>query len=219
MDYFYTEYTLCYTRRVNYALEPGRRERKRQAVHQNLLETASRLFAEQGVSRTTVDDIAEAADVARQTVFNHFPYKEAFTLELASTSIQHTAHAAYALLEAGTPALDVLERTAERVLNIALEQGERAAVVARELLHPDGERASWAAERVPLSALISAILTQAREEGTVRSDLPLESVANRISSVIISIVAQVMISDAVSLRRDLSVCLDVLCNGITERRS
>lgn len=35
-----------------------------------------RLFAERGYDETSVDDVAAAADVARQTFFNHFPSKE-----------------------------------------------------------------------------------------------------------------------------------------------
>jgi len=52
---------------VDRVIDISRRTRKRQALHQTLLETARRLFAEYGVSRTTVDDIAEAADVARES--------------------------------------------------------------------------------------------------------------------------------------------------------
>jgi AcrR family transcriptional regulator len=202
---------------VDYVVELGRRERKRQAVHQNLLDAASRLFAERGVARTTVDDIAEAADVARQTVFNHFPYKEALALELAADSIQQVANEAYVLLEAGVPALEVLDRVANRVLDAAIEDGERAVVVARELLHPDGERAARASESVPLGQLFEAILIQAKEEGSVREDLPLDIVATRMSAIVTSVVAQLMTRDAGDLRRDLSICLDILCNGISER--
>ena len=36
------------------------------------------LFVEKGFDNTTMDDIAERADVARATVFNHFPRKAAF---------------------------------------------------------------------------------------------------------------------------------------------
>lgn len=53
-----------------------RRTRKRQATRQAISDAATRLFMEQGFDRVTVDQIAEAADVGRMTVFNHFPRKE-----------------------------------------------------------------------------------------------------------------------------------------------
>jgi len=43
-----------------------------------LLAAALRLFAAQGYEATTIDQIAAAADVARQTVLNHYPHKRDF---------------------------------------------------------------------------------------------------------------------------------------------
>lgn len=53
-----------------------RRSRKRLATREDISEAATRLFYERGFDRVTVDEIAEAADVGRMTVFNHFPRKE-----------------------------------------------------------------------------------------------------------------------------------------------
>jgi AcrR family transcriptional regulator len=53
-----------------------RRSRKRLATRQGISDAATRLFMERGFDHVTVDEIAEAADVGRMTVFNHFPRKE-----------------------------------------------------------------------------------------------------------------------------------------------
>jgi AcrR family transcriptional regulator len=53
-----------------------RRARKKAATRALVLETAQRLFAERGFEAVTIADIAATADVAVQTVFNHFPTKE-----------------------------------------------------------------------------------------------------------------------------------------------
>jgi AcrR family transcriptional regulator len=50
------------------------RERRRDQVYAAAIE----LFIERGFDKTTMDDIAERADVARATVFNHFQRKAAF---------------------------------------------------------------------------------------------------------------------------------------------
>ncbi|SHF66262.1 transcriptional regulator, TetR family [Kaistia soli DSM 19436] len=53
-----------------------RRSRKRLATRQAISNVATKLFWERGFDAVTVDEIAEAADVGRMTVFNHFPRKE-----------------------------------------------------------------------------------------------------------------------------------------------
>ncbi|MFC4944641.1 TetR family transcriptional regulator [Pseudonocardia sp. GCM10023141] len=56
--------------------EPGRRERKKQQTRKAISDIATHLFLERGFDAVTVADVAAAADVAVQTVFNHFPAKE-----------------------------------------------------------------------------------------------------------------------------------------------
>jgi len=55
---------------------PGRRERKKAEVRQRISDVATALFLSRGFDQVSVSEIAEAADVARPTVFAHFPRKE-----------------------------------------------------------------------------------------------------------------------------------------------
>lgn len=57
-------------------MELGRRERKKQQTRQAISNVATTLFLERGFDAVTVAEVAQAADVAVQTVFNHFPAKE-----------------------------------------------------------------------------------------------------------------------------------------------
>ena len=54
----------------------GLRERKKEQTRRLIAETARQLFSERGFEHVTIAEIAEAADVAVQTVFNYFPTKE-----------------------------------------------------------------------------------------------------------------------------------------------
>jgi len=54
----------------------GLREDKKRRTRETIAHVAADLFAERGFESVTVGDVARAADVSRQTVFNYFPSKE-----------------------------------------------------------------------------------------------------------------------------------------------
>jgi len=54
----------------------GLRERKKVRTHEAIQEHALRLFHEQGYAATTIEQIAEAAEVSPSTFFRYFPTKE-----------------------------------------------------------------------------------------------------------------------------------------------
>lgn len=54
-----------------------RRDRKRRATRDAIVDAALDLFEEKGFAATTVDEITERADVAQRTFFRHFETKEA----------------------------------------------------------------------------------------------------------------------------------------------
>jgi AcrR family transcriptional regulator len=58
------------------AAAQSRHERRRRQTRDRIAHTALALFSERGYDAVTIAEIAEAADVAKQTVVNHFPAKD-----------------------------------------------------------------------------------------------------------------------------------------------
>ncbi len=70
---------------------PTLRERQAQLTQAEILKAARRLFAERGYTRTSVRDIAEAAAVSAQTVYDSIGSKQALVLRL-NDLIDEEAH-------------------------------------------------------------------------------------------------------------------------------
>lgn len=86
---------------------PNRQTRKRLATRQKISDIATRLFFERGFDKVKVDEIAEAADVSRMTVFNHFSRKEDLFFDLDEEGREDVL-AALQRRSPGTPPVEAL---------------------------------------------------------------------------------------------------------------
>ena len=83
----------------------GLRERKKARTRADLQRHALRLFRDRGYAETTVDDIAEAAEVSRSTFFRYFAGKEQVVIY---DDVDPLMAEAFAEVPAGTPLLPAL---------------------------------------------------------------------------------------------------------------
>ncbi len=73
----------------------SRIERKKSAIRERIISEGIRLFARDGIERVTVEQIAEAADVGKGTIYNYFDTKEsiivAFMVQVEAKVQESTA--------------------------------------------------------------------------------------------------------------------------------
>jgi AcrR family transcriptional regulator len=126
-------------------LSPDRRTRKRLANRQAISDVATSLFMEHGFDQVTVDQIADAADMGRMTVFNHFPRKEDMFFDRerepydlafaalrdrgeATSAIEAMRLLAHRLIETGNPVLPLLSATRRFVATALASEALKARV-------------------------------------------------------------------------------------------
>jgi AcrR family transcriptional regulator len=99
-------------------IEPGLRARKKQQTRLAISHVATELFIERGFDRVTVAEIADAAGVSVNTIFNYFKTKEDLFFDRAE-EVEEAASQVVLTRFPGESAVDALAR----VIAAAIAQG------------------------------------------------------------------------------------------------
>lgn len=93
----------------------GLRERKKRQTRQYISDVATGLFVDRGFDAVTVAEIAEAADVSVNTVYNYFPAKEDLFLDRSAGVVDRLARWVRGRSEGESAAAAVLRELREEV--------------------------------------------------------------------------------------------------------
>lgn len=80
-------------------LAEGRIERKKKETRQKIVKVAMDLFQNQGFNNTTMEQIADETDIARKTLYNYFPVKEAIVDEYVRGISQELARETFETIQ------------------------------------------------------------------------------------------------------------------------
>jgi len=154
---------------ISLAVE-GRRERKKRELRERIYQAARRLFQRHGFEATTVEQIAEAADVAPATLFNHYQSKRALLREMTGEVFERIEVIVQEQLsEPGS----VEERLAGFADRCARELGQWKGL-AHDVLLELAQSSTRPGETIPhvwrLSGPFTALIEEGRRRGEVAPD-------------------------------------------------
>ena len=124
----------------------GLTERNKERTRREIAEAAGQLFLERGYAATTVQDIANAADVSPRTFFRYFPCKEDVITAIASASmddvLEHLAGH-----DVSESLVSVLTATFAAVLGPAIDDPDAARAFQFMLRDTPALRGRWLEEQ------------------------------------------------------------------------
>lgn len=158
----------------------GRRERRKRELRSWIYRTARRLFLERGFEAVTVEQIAEAADIAQATFFNHFQSKNAVLAEMTS-EVSERIHDLIA--QQRERAVSAQERIAG-FAGCAAAELERSRGLAHEVMLELMQTAARPGAAVPYLSRVhepfTAIIREGQAKRQVRVDLDASFLAEMV---------------------------------------
>ena len=194
----------------------GRRERKRQFQLDHLADTAWRLFEAEGYDLVSMEHIAAVADVAKGTLYKHFPAKEAllrhrFHRELREGQAE--------LLQAASPVPAGRARLSSFLAASAdWSEGRRPYLLPyvkyrlAESNHPSHEE-----QRSGMGRVFEQLIGEGQSAGNIRSDIDAGVLAVYLEFLYLAALLRWLTGATPDLRAELSRMLDVFLGGIEVR--
>ena len=104
-------------------------------MKESIFEAATSVLSEHGVDGTTMNRVAEAAEVAKSSLYDYFPSKDELLEFVSERLVAPFMQAVEETLRADMPAPQKLER----ILRIALENGIQHKAIIRLLVQSEQE--------------------------------------------------------------------------------
>lgn len=154
----------------------SRSERRKAATSAAILDAAQTLFRQRGYQATTIDEIADAADVSVGSVYVHFENKAGLYLALAERALALNESAMGRVAELGlTSPLERVFAAGEAYLSFHLQHPGAFQMIALRALEPSSgmsDLETAIAERVQrLVDSVESDLRSAIESGEARPEL------------------------------------------------
>jgi len=197
------------------AEDPGRRARKRLQTLSHLAAVASSLFEREGFEPVTMEQIAAEADVAKGTLYNHFPTKEAVLAYAIHHQLAKDLEKLGSQLgpdcgfkEGVGPLMDSLSRWCET-------HREYLAPYLRSRFSDIQAPTPDAGVDGPndIVDVYTFLVANSQRAGELRQDLDARQLAVLFHHMCLGAMLQWLLGNNIKLRRELAVVIELFTNG------
>jgi len=181
-----------------------------------IYETAVKIFAKNGFDKTSVDDIAESAKIAKGTIYYHFKSKDEIFLGLIENGINDLIDE----IRRSVASIDDPRAKLETMLTVQLNFYQKyrdfCKVLVSEFSHLD---TVWKKDIKKIQAeyheLIKSIIDKGKQQNQFREDLDSEAITIALFSLIaVAGLSWALLHREISIKTMHSNIISIFLNGI-----
>lgn len=198
----------------------GLRERKKAERRTAILEAARASFSTKGFDDTSIEGIAEAAEVSVGTVYNYFTTKSDLLFEMLLTDMRPVIEAGAEMIARTSPGAELpVARLLEHYFRW-LDGYDRSLLrrfTAEAILSPHLDDRSYYYLEVLLTRQITTMIRALQRSGEIRTDVEAETVAGLVFNLANSEFYAYLADDrcsAADVRTKLDSQLELLSRGL-----
>lgn len=194
-----------------------RTERKKGATKKRIISVAMDLFSKQGFEQTTVEQIAEEADIAKGTIYNHFPVKEAIICEHVQRIIREQGPEVLSqirqLPDTRSRLITVLRKSMDWMnVNLNNDIYEKYFIYRMQTIVYSIKDQSL---RSGVSGVLEEILELGKEAGEIRQDVSSVVLAGHLETIAsFTAIGWVTRPECFAINEAIEMNVDIFLNGV-----
>jgi AcrR family transcriptional regulator len=191
---------------------PDRRTRRRQEGRDRVYRAAVELFVDRGFDATTMEDIADRADVARATVFNYFQRKTAFLDQWSALRRQNALAAIQRRHLSDHPLPEILARYMIELAGLSTQTRSETVAMMGAVIYTS----NLLGNEQPLAEEITGFIARAQSAGEARPGVAADLAGTLVATGYFAILSQWIAAEPMpfDLESRLLEMVDLICTGL-----
>lgn len=196
----------------------NRLERRKEETREKIIDAAKALFDEQGFNDTTMELIAEKADVAKKTLYNHFPVKEAILAEIIGRATRGLGQASIDKLKQMPDTRTRIIQSFTQLLEMALSQEDVFKTYFAYRMYNRFQLSKDQSIKSGGHEILEEIVRLGQQSGELRIDLPVKAFMNHLEMILAIIITDLVNrKDDLVLEKSIAENVDIFLDGVRNR--
>ena len=155
----------------------SRRELNKIQCRQRILKASRQLFSTKGYEETTMEDVADRAEVSKATLYNYFPGKDSLLLGIAEAELEQICQLIEGELSQVPSALERLRQ----VLEAFVLDSMCYISLSRKITYLNScEDSGMFATRLEMVRILRGLVCQAQDAGELRRDMDADDITELV---------------------------------------